>query len=93
VHRNQEFHLSNILSNEDLTNEQIHDLNDYHYDVAKLPRYKAVRDACELLMIVIRDNAPRCADRTKAFQKLRVVRMLANSAIALEGVGKPEDRQ
>lgn len=77
-------HLSNILSSDSITDEQIDDLHRYHDDPSKQPRYDAVREACIILMKAVRDHAPRCSDRTRAFQAIRDARMLANSAIALE---------
>lgn len=79
-------HLSNLLSGETLTDEQIIEMHQYHDDPSKNDKFIAVRNACIELMKVVRDNAPRSSDRTRAFQAIRDVRMLANSAIALDGL-------
>ena len=77
-----------MLSSENLTDEFFEELNRYHDDPSKNARFAAVREVCVQMMKVGRDNCPSCADRTKALQYVRSVRMWANSAIALEGVGE-----
>jgi hypothetical protein len=79
-------HISNILSGETLTDEQIIELHSYHCDPSKEEKYQKIKSACVELMKVVRDNAPPCSDRTRAFQAIREVRMLANSSVALDSL-------
>lgn len=76
-------HLSDLLSG-DLNACDIIELHKYHSDPSKEAKYGAIRDACVDLMLIVQDNCPKCSDRTRAFQAIREVRMLANSAIALD---------
>ena len=76
-------HLSDLITG-DLDTNDIIELHKYHNDPSKEAKYQAIRDSCVDLMVVVQDNCPECFDRTMAFQAIREVRMLANSAIALE---------
>lgn len=78
-------HISDRL-NECTSDEAIAELNKYHCCPTKETRYQAVRDSVGELMKVIFENCPQCEDRNEALKSLRMVRMWANSAIALEGV-------
>lgn len=79
-------HISNLISGDDLTDAQIYELHQYHDDPSKNEKYDNVRRCCMAMMRVVIDNCPRCADRTRALNAIRDVRMLANSAIALDGL-------
>jgi hypothetical protein len=76
-------HLSDLITG-DLDVSDIIEMHKYHDDPSKEARYQDIRDACVYMMVVVQDNCPKCFDRTMAFQAIRQVRMLANSAIALE---------
>ena len=78
-------HVSNEIGRQkEFSDEFVKDLNAYHDDSSKEKKYAEVREACELLFKVVANNCPQCADRTTALQTVRLVRMWANSAIALD---------
>lgn len=79
----EDIHISDRL-HETLTSEEVKDLNAYHNDPNKVPKYAEIRAACENLMRVIYAKCPQSIDRTTAIQYVRMTRMWANSAIALE---------
>lgn len=58
----------------------------YHDDPRKIPNYIAIRTAAKHFAEVILQNAPGCADRTRALNMVRDSVMLANAAVALDGV-------
>jgi len=80
-------HISDYL-NDISSEEAIIELNKYHNCVTKEPKYAAIRDSISELMKVIFDNCPKCEDRKEALKCARLVRMWANSAIALEDLKK-----
>jgi hypothetical protein len=77
-------HPSDLLN--ELDAESIEHLNKYHDHPSKNGKYAAVRSASSLLMRIIAKNCPPCADRIAAINSVRLARMWANSAIALEQV-------
>jgi hypothetical protein len=79
-------HLSDIVAKGDLQSTQVEGLNEYHADPKKDILYKNIRKSCTNIIYTILDNCPECDDRVQAIQLVRRVRMMANSAIALEGV-------
>lgn len=79
-------HLSNLVSGAEFKDEFVKELNKYHDEPNKDKKYNEVREACEFLFKVIVENCPQCTDRTTALQTVRLARMWANSAIALDGV-------
>ena len=52
----------------------------------QLKSYQAIRQAAFVLANTIEANAPDCADKTIAMNKVREAAMWANAAIALEGL-------
>lgn len=52
----------------------------------QLKQYTAINEASKNFMRVIFENTPRCADQSAAIRLLREVRMIANAAIALDGL-------
>ena len=77
-------HISNLIGSSGFSYEEIAELNKYHNCPSKEMNYQEVRDACNALMMVIVNNCPVCEDRTTALQSVRLARMWANSAIALD---------
>ena len=80
-------HISDRL-HEDLSASDISELNKYHKHPSKEAKYQNIRDACNILMIALQDNCPRCKDREEAIKTVRLTRMWANSAIALDEVSE-----
>lgn len=78
-------HVSNDIGRQkEFSDEFVKDLHAYHNDPTKEKKFAEVRAACEFLFKVVAENCPQCADRTTALQTVRLVRMWANSAIALD---------
>ena len=79
MHISDELYLTEVVST-----ELIHEVNLFHPSKDKEERFTAVREACEELMQVVCNNCPMCDDRVEALKSIRLVRMWANSSIALE---------
>lgn len=58
----------------------------YHDDPRKIPNYVAIRTAAKHFAEVILQNLPSCPDRTRALIAVKDSVMLANAAIALDGL-------
>lgn len=82
-------HISDVLNELD-SQQAIIELNKYHCDPAKEDKYQAIRNGVGALMTAIFEHVPKCDDRKQALQSLRLTRMWANSAIALQGVESTE---
>lgn len=50
-------------------------------------RYERINEACRKLALVIIENAGSSATAKNAITQVQLARMMANSAIAIEGVG------
>lgn len=58
----------------------------YHQPTAEqIEKIQAVRGACAVAFIAIRDNVPGCAEQTLAIRKLEEASMWANKAIVFDG--------
>jgi hypothetical protein len=79
-------HISDVIGTPFFGKSNLEELNKYHNSPDKEAKYQAVRKACENLMAVILDNCPSCRDQTEAIHATRLVRMWANSAIALDEI-------
>lgn len=60
----------------------------YHKPTAAaVVAHRVIGEACEANLIAILENAPPSPDRTHALNHVRMARMWANSAVALETQG------
>ena len=51
-----------------------------------IPKYAAINQAAKNFAEIVLANCPGGADRTRAIEAIRAARMLANAAIALNGL-------
>lgn len=68
------------------TAERVQKIFQYHDDPSKIPAYMAIRTAAKNLAEVILNNSPGCADQTRALNHVRDSVMVANAAVALDGL-------
>lgn len=67
--------------------EELEELFTYHQPTPEqIQAYANVKSAALELAKVIRDNTPRCGSQTVAIRKLWELRMIANGAIATNGI-------
>lgn len=65
----------------------LNDLFRYHApNEVTIPKYAAINQAAKNFAEVILQNCPSSADRSDAIRKIREARMVANAAIALNGL-------
>ena len=68
-------------------NEILAELFRYHApNEMTIPKYAAINQAAKNFAEVILQNCPPCADRSGAINTIRVARMIANAAVALNGL-------
>lgn len=67
--------------------EKIKEIFTYHAPKEGQPeKYNEIRSAAEAFALVIKKNTPKCADQSTAIRKVREAVMVANAAIALDGL-------
>jgi hypothetical protein len=63
------------------------ELTSYHEpSTVDLARYQRINEAARLMLAVILQTTPRCADQSAAVRLVREARMTANAAIACDGL-------
>lgn len=67
--------------------EKLPEIFTYHAPTGEAPKkYAAIREKALEMAQVIVDNTPTCADQTAAIRLLREAVMIANAAVALDGL-------
>lgn len=67
--------------------EVVAELFKYHSPNERtIPKYAAINQAAKNFAEVVLANCPRGGDRSAAINSIRVARMIANAAIALNGL-------
>jgi hypothetical protein len=67
--------------------EILHELFSYHPPTPYgLPKFTAINQAAKNFAEVVLQNCPPSADRSDAIRKIREARMVANAAVALNGL-------
>jgi hypothetical protein len=86
--RERDYNRCGAQTAQPMSNEEIlAELFKYHPPTADaLPKYAAINQAAKNFAEVILQNCPSCSDRSAAINCIRMARMIANAAIALNGL-------